>query len=74
MSGFLAWMNPAHHQRMGALTWMRCSAYSLPAVFVVSGWACSIARAEEVRRETDGHGTVDRSCNPKCIRHNRHDP
>ncbi|MDY6909643.1 MAG: hypothetical protein SWC40_06860 [Thermodesulfobacteriota bacterium] len=113
MSGFFVWMNPTRLQLIGAPTWMRCCTYCLPAALVVSVWACSIARAEEVRRDTDGDGTVDRipfvgcdrkvrrmkidgdgrpdrrafwkggrlvrmeedrSCNRKCIRHNRHDP
>lgn len=74
MSGFFVWMNSMRYQPIGAPTWMRCCTCSLLAVFVVSVWACGIARAEEVRRDTDGDGTVDRSCNRKCIRHNRHDP
>gem|GEM_PF-6365598 len=74
MSGFFVWMNSMRYHPIGAWTWLRCCACAFLAVFVVSVWACSIARAEEVRRDTDGDGTVDRSCNRKCIRHNRHDP
>ncbi len=59
LSGFFVWVNPARVQRIGAPTWRRRRACSLLAVFVVSVWACGIARADEVRRDTDGDGTVD---------------